>query len=115
MFHATLRVISLIQARPSLLVTGDLMAIELSRIRGLLCVHDNDHMNLWEVLPIAGSEANKFAIVHVFCRKGLSSVFPTSSAVILANCDGIKRKRIQDRLSCLLCPGRAGKRMMCTH
>ena len=72
-------------------------------------------MNLWEVLPIPGSEANEFAMVQVFRRKSLLSVFPTSSAIILDNRNGRKRKRIQDRLFCLLCPGRAGKRILCIH
>ena len=56
--------------------------------RGLLCAHDNGHMNLWEVLPIPGGEANDFAMVQVFRRKALPSVLHTSSTVILDKCNG---------------------------
>ena len=61
-----------------------------------------------------GSDTN-VGMLQVIWREELSSVFPTSSTVILGSRPSIIQKRISDRIACLLFPGRAGHRIICAH
>ena len=71
---------------------------------------------MWEYLSISRENYNDdLRVVHTYCPMEISSLFPTSTSVVLDNRQSRVRKRIAESLSCLLCKGRAVKRIMCLH
>ena len=81
-----------------------------------LCSLSNWQEDVWEYLRVPRENYNDdVRVVHTYRRKEISSLFPTSTSVVLYNRQSRVRKRMAERLSCLLCKGRAGKRMMCSH
>ena len=81
-----------------------------------LCSLSNWQEDVWEYLRVPRENYNDdVRVVHTYRRKEISSLFPTSTSVVLDKRQSRVRKRIAERLSCLLCKGITGKRMMWSH
>ena len=69
-----------------------------------LCSLSNCLENAWEYLSVPRKNYNVDVIVlHTYCPEEISSLLPTSTSVVLNSRRSRVRKRIAERLSCLLC------------
>lgn len=85
------------------------------RSRGVLAKEQMAPVSNWEIIEIPNKPNDNVRTFHVFKRAELSSIFPTSSTVILDTRASKSRKPISQRLFCVLCPGKASRRMLCVH
>ena len=69
----------------------------------------------WEVYVVPSMAGEDVLMLSVFCRSVLSSLFRKSSVVIVDIRPSELQKSLRFRISCVLCRGNVGNRMMCVH
>lgn len=84
-------------------------------VRGLLCAKEIESHDNWGTVRVPQGERDNMLIWQMFKRKQSSSFFSTSSALLYDNRSSRTGRLISGKLLCVLCPGRADKRMMCAH
>ena len=84
-------------------------------VRGVLPIGHEDTIDGWSCLLAINLPNEDVQLYNVFKRHDMSSTFPTSCTVIFDRRVSKANDSMAQRLSCVICPGKCGKRMQCTH